>query len=352
MPFKVKELAQMLQSQALGDADAPVSGITTFEDPQAGCITFIQHKKDLADLEATDVAALIVPKDIQNSSKPLIPVDHPKLAWAKLLRVFHPERPASGKVSAEASIAPDAQIGKGVTIEPFARICGGAHIGDHAVIRSYAYVGESVKVGQGSVLHPGVVVYENCVIGRNVVIHAGSVIGADGFGYIATPAKQEKVPQVGNVIIEDDVEIGACTTIDRATLGSTLIGKDSKIDNQVQIAHNVTIGAHAAISAQSGISGSCKLGEHVTLGGKAGLGDHVEIGDWVMAGAGSGFPSGKKIPSKQIVFGQPARPYHEARRQIGAQLRAAEMLEDLRELKKKVAALESQLAGSRSNSRQ
>ncbi len=344
MSLTLKEIARLLQSQVLGNAQTPVSGITTFENPLPGCITFIQHKKDLSDLEATDIAALIVPKDVQSSVKPVIPVEHPKLAWAKLLRAFYPEHPASGKVSPEASIAATAKLGTGVTVEPFARISDGAVIGDGSVIRSFAFVGEKVQIGKSSVLHPGVVIYENCLIGQRVVIHASSVIGADGFGYIATPAKQEKVPQVGNVVIEDDVEIGACTTIDRATLGSTIIGKDTKLDNQVQIAHNVVIGAHTAISAQSGISGSCKIGEHVTMGGKAGLGDHVEIGDWVMVGAGAGFPSGKKIASKQIVFGQPARPYQEARRQIGAQLRSAETLDEVRELKKRVAALEARLA--------
>ncbi len=343
MAFKLKELAEILKSRVIGNAEIPISGITTFEDPLPGCITFIQHKKDLQTLEATEIAGLIVPKDVASSSKPIIQADNPKLAWAQLLRVFHPGHPASGKVSPEASIAPTAHLGAGVTVEPFARISDHAVIEDGAVIRSFAFVGENVKIGKSSVLHPGVVIYENCLIGQRVVIHASSVIGADGFGYVATPARQEKIPQVGNVAIEDDVEIGACTTIDRATLGSTVIGRDTKLDNQVQIAHNVTVGPHSAISAQSGISGSCKIGAHVTMGGKAGLGDHVEIGDWVMVGAGSGFPSGKKIASKQIVFGQPARPYHEARRQIGAQLRAAEMLDDIRALKKRIAALEAQL---------
>ena len=344
MSFTLKEIAQLLQSKVIGNPDTPVSGITTFENPLPGCITFIQHKKDLPDLESSGLAALIVPKDVQSSSKSVIPVEHPKLAWAKLLRVFYPERPASGKVSAEASIAPTARLGSGVTVEPFARIADGAVIEDGAVIGSFVFVGEKVRIGKSSVLHPGTVIYENSVIGQRVVIHANAVIGADGFGYVATPARQEKVPQVGNVVIEDDVEIGACTTIDRATLGSTVIGRDTKLDNQVQIAHNVTIGPHGAISAQSGISGSCKIGEHVTMGGKAGLGDHVEIGDWVMVGAGAGFPSGKKIASKQIVFGQPARPYQEARRQIGAQLRSAETLDEVRELKKRVAALEALLS--------
>lgn len=344
MSFKAYDLAQILKSSVTGNAETLISGIASSENPQPGCIAFVQNKKDLPAAEASELACLIVPEDIETSSKPLIRVKNPKLAWASLLRVFHPALPYSGKVSPEASVAPGAKIGPNVTIEAFARVCEDAVIEEGAVIRSFAFVGEKVTIGSKSVLHSGVVIYENCVIGRQVTIHANSVIGADGFGYVATPAKQEKVPQVGNVVIEDDVEIGACSTIDRATIGSTVIGKDTKIDNQVQIAHNVIIGPHSAISAQSGISGSCKIGAHVTMGGKAGLGDHVEIGDWVMVGAGSGFPSNKKIPSKQIVFGQPARPYQEARRQIGAQLRAAETVDEVRELKKRIAALEEKLS--------
>lgn len=343
MTYKVKELAQFLNASVIGDGDIAIHGITNIEAPQKDFIAFVQNKKDLPALEKTGLACLIVPKDVQSSAKTIIPVDHPKIAWAALLRLFHPALPFSREVSTEASIDPQAKVGTKVTIEPFARISAGAIIADGAVIRSFVFVGENVHIGQDSILHPGVVIYENVILGQRVIVHAGSVIGADGFGYIATPSKQEKVPQVGNVVIEDDVEIGACTTIDRATIGSTVIGRDTKIDNQVQIAHNVIIGPHGAISAQSGISGSCKIGSHVTMGGKAGLGDHVEIGDWVMVGAGAGFPSNKKIPSKQIVFGQPARPYNEARRQIGAQLRSAETLDDVRELKRRVAALESLL---------
>jgi len=169
------------------------------------------------------------------------------------------------------------------------------------------------------------------------------VIGADGFGYVATATAHEKLPQIGNVVIEDDVEIGSCSTIDRAAIGSTRIGRGCKIDNLVQVAHNVQIGPHTVISAQTGISGSCKIGSHVTMGGSVGVGDHVEIGDWAMIGAGAGFPSNKKVPGKQIYFGQPARPYAEMRKQFGAQLRSAETLDDVRALKKKVAELEKRL---------
>lgn len=346
MTKTVQEIASLIQGKVIGDSNLTVSGITNIETPGPGLITFIQDPKHLEDMENSSVACLIVPPSVQSSKKTIIQVPNPKQAWAKLLRDFFPARAFSKTISKEASIAKSAKLGKNITVESFAVIGENSVIGDDAVILSHAVVGPNVKIGKGTVLHPSAVIYENCEIGNNSVLHAGCVIGADGFGYVTTAEKQEKVPQVGNVIIEDDVEIGACATIDRATIGSTRICKGVKIDNQVQIGHNVTIGAHTVISAQSGVSGSSKVGAHVTMGGKAGLGDHVEIGDWTMVGAGSGLPSGKKIPAKQIIFGQPARPYHEARRQIGAQLRAAEMLDDIRKMKKKIEALEKKLEGN------
>ncbi len=340
MQKTVQELAERVQGKVTGDPQTLISGITNKENPAPGCVTFAQDEKTLRALEASEIGCVLVPAQIQNSSKPIIQVRDPKLAWAKLLEVFFPRAPFSGVLSETASIAKTARLGRGVTVGPFAVISDLAEVGDGAAILSHAYVGPRVHIGKNTVLHPGVVIYEDCRIGSNVTIHAGSVIGADGFGYVATAERQEKIPQVGNVVIEDDAELGACVTVDRATIGSTVICRGAKIDNQVQIAHNVTIGPHTVISAQSGVSGSSKVGAHVTLGGKAGLGDHVEIGDWTMVGAGSGFPSGKKVPAKQIVFGQPARPYQEARRQIAAQLRSAEMLDDIRKLRERVSELE------------
>lgn len=343
MTKTVEELAKAVGGKVIGDGQILISGITNIESPGPGLITFVQDAKGLKELEASPIACLIVPTTMAASAKPLIQSAHPKLAWAKLLREFFKPLSYSQTVSELAFVSKNAKIGSKVTIEPYAVISDGAIIGNEAVIRSHAFVGANVSIGEKTVLHPGVVLYENCKIGASVVIHSNAVIGADGFGYVTTQEKQEKVPQVGNVILEDEVEIGAGATIDRATIGSTLISKGTKIDNLVQIGHNVTIGPHTVISAQTGISGSSKVGAHVTMGGKVGLGDHVEIGDWTMVGAGAGFPSGKKVPAKQIVFGQPARPYQEARRQIAAQLRSAEMLDDIRKLKKQVAELEARL---------
>lgn len=342
----VEEFAKLVGGVVVGDGSTLIEGITNFENPLKGHISFVQDEKGFKALEASEISCMIVPKQISASSKVLIQVEYPKRAWAQILRELFPAKKFPGTISPHASIARTVKLGKNVTVEPFVTIAENAAIGDDTVLCPHVYVGENVKIGPRCVIHPNVTLYENCELGANVVIHAGSVIGADGFGYVATPAAHEKLPQIGNVVIEDDVEIGACATIDRAAIGSTRIGKGCKIDNLVQIAHNVAIGPHTVISAQTGISGSCRIGSHVTMGGSVGVGDHVEIGDWTMVGAGAGFPSNKKVPGKQIVFGQPARPYAEARRQIGAQLRAAETLEDVRSLKKKVAELEKKFEES------
>ena len=339
----VREFAKLVGGAVIGDDSLLIEGITNFENPLKGHISFVQDEKGFKTLEASEIACMIVPKQIGKSSKVLIQVEYPKRAWAQLLRELFPAKKFPGTISSQSLIAKTAKIGKHVTVEAFVTVGENAVIGDNAVLGAHVFVGENVKIGANSVIHPNVTLYENCELGANVVIHAGTVIGADGFGYVATPGAHEKLPQIGNVVIEDDVEIGACTTIDRAAIGSTRIGKGCKIDNLVQIAHNVVIGPHTVISAQTGISGSCKIGSHVTMGGSVGVGDHVEIGDWTMVGAGAGFPSNKKVPGKQIYFGQPARPYAEMRKQFGAQLRAAETLDDVRSLRKRVAELEKKL---------
>ncbi len=343
MKKTVQEFAKLVGGTVIGDGALLIEGVTNFENPLKGHLSFVQDEKGFRTLEASEIACIIVPKQIAQSSKVLIQVEYPKRAWAQILRELFPARKFPGTISLHASIAGTAKLGNNVTVESFVTVGENAVIGDNTVLCSHAFLGENVKIGTGCVIHPNVTLYENCELGRNVVIPAGTVIGADGFGYVATPEAHEKLPQIGNVVIEDDVEIGACSTIDRAAIGSTRIGQGCKIDNLVQIAHNVVLGQHTVISAQTGISGSCKVGSHVTMGGSVGLGDHVEIGDWAMIGAGAGFPSNKKVPGKQIYFGQPARPYAEMRKQFGAQLRAAETLDDVRALRKKVAALEAKL---------
>jgi len=336
-------LAQIINGKLIGDEKLPITGITNAENPIEGHISFASDPKTFKKLNTSTIACIITNSQITESQKTLIQVDNPKLAWAKLLGLFFPAPQYSGKISEKAQIDPSAKIEDNVTIEAFAVIGADTLIGAGSVIRSHAFIDQNVTLGSNVLIHPHVMIYDKTVIGNHVIIHSGSVIGCDGFGYVATDKGLAKVPQVGNVIISDYVEIGANVTIDRATVGSTAIGMGTKIDNLVQIAHNVTIGAFTAISSQSGISGSSKIGSCVTMGGKAGIGDHVEIADKVMVGAGSGLPSGKKIPEGQIIFGEPARPYHIARKQIAAQLRSAEMYDQLKKLTAQVKILQGKI---------
>ena len=340
----LKELANIIQGTVIGDGNTPITGMTSIEYPREGYLAFLTDPNRLKEAEATSVAALIVPNTIRSSKKPLIQSQNPKLDWAILLGLFHPPQTYSKTVSEHAFVSKDAKIGKEVTIEPFAFIGKSITIGNRSVIRSCVYIDENSAIGEDTVIHPHTVLYQNTRVGNRVAIHAGSIIGADGFGYVFDGRKQAKVPQVGNVVIEDDVEIGACVTIDRGTIGSTIIRQGVKIDNLVQIAHNVEIGSHSCLSAQVGISGSSKIGNYVIMGGRVGLGDHCEIGDQVMLGAQSGLPSKKKIPPKQVWIGAPARPYQEMRKQVAAQLRSYETQELVSELKKRIEVLEKELS--------
>ncbi len=351
MSYSIKELAEKVNGTVLGDTDTQIDGVTSFDKPQASHITFVTTPRDLKNLEQSAIGAVIVPKQISGSAKPIIQVENPKLAFAVLLSFFYPPRTFAPQISNLAHISKTAKIGKNVTIESFAVIGDYAVIGNGTVIRSHVFIDDHVAIGERTTIHPNVSIYSNVKIGDQVIIHSGVVIGADGFGFVFDGKQQFKLPQVGTVIIENNVEIGACTTIDRAAIGETIVGEGTKIDNQVQIAHNVQIGKHCAISAQCGISGSTKIGNYVTLGGSVGIADHVEIGDGAMLGANAGVPPGKKIPPKQIWFGAPARPYDEMRKQFGAQLRAAENQEELRKLKKKVAELEREFEALKSNSK-
>jgi UDP-3-O-[3-hydroxymyristoyl] glucosamine N-acyltransferase len=261
----VAELASRIQGKVVGDGRTVISGITGADQPLPDHIAFLEDPKRLKDLEESPVACLIVPPQISNSRKPLIQVENPKVAWAQLLGLFFPPRAFPGTISEKAFIASSARLGKSVTVEAFAYLGEEVEVREGAVIRSHSYLDRGVRVGEKTLIHPHVTLYENTVVGSRCVIHSGAVIGADGFGYVPSPTGQIKVPQTGNVILEDEVEIGACSAIDRATVGSTRIGRGVKIDNLVQVAHNVSIGPHTVISAQTGISGSTKIGAFVEI---------------------------------------------------------------------------------------
>lgn len=339
----VSEIAKLIGGTVAGDGQIPVEGITNLEAPRPGFLTFVTEPDKIRPLEATEISCILAPPGTPPSGKKtLILVDNPKLAWAKLLRVFVPPRVYPGTLSNQALISKSAEIGRGVTIEPFAFIGEKSRIGDGSAIRSGVYVDQDVAIGKNTVIHPNVTIYEGTRIGNEVIIHAGTVIGSDGFGYVFTGKEHFKVPQVGCVIIEDQVEIGANVTIDRATVGATMIRRGTKIDNLVQIAHNVEMGELCVASSQVGISGSSKIGKGVILAGQVGIADHCEVGDGAILGAQAGLPSKKKVPPGQIFFGSPARPYEQARKALAAQGELAAALKKIRELQKRVSELEKE----------
>jgi len=343
MSKTLSELAQLVGGNLIGNGNQVIEAITTIELPQEKAITFASDTKNLDRLKGTNIGAVLVPESLTEFEKPIIQVKHPKIAWAHLLWAFHPAREFDATGSEQAFVHPTASIGNNVTLEPFAVVRENATVGDGSVIRSGAVIDKNATVGSNTVIHPRVMVYQDCQVGSNVILHSGVVVGADGFGYVFDGEKQFKVPQVGNVIIEDNVEIGANSTIDRATVGSTIIRKGVKVDNLVQIAHNCDIGSHTVVCAQVGISGSCTVGQYSTLAGQVGFGDHCEVGNQVIIGAQAGLPTGKKVPDGSILLGSPARPMADMKKQFGAQLRSAETLKVVRDLVKRVEELEKNL---------
>jgi UDP-3-O-[3-hydroxymyristoyl] glucosamine N-acyltransferase len=341
----VKKIAELVKGEVSGNEALPISGITNIEAPLEHCITFVTDSTRIKELEETPISCILAPPGSASRVKTLILTPHPKAAWAGLLGFFHPPRKYGGRISDRASISPTAVISGGVTVEPFAFIGDRVKIGAGSAVRANAYIDSDVEIGENTVIHPNVTIYDRTQIGSRVIIHAGTVIGSDGFGYVFSGQEQIKVPQVGNVVIEDDVEIGANVSIDRATMGSTVIRRGVKLDNLVQVAHNVEIGAHSVASSQVGISGSSKIGSCVILAGQVGIADHCEVGDGAILGAQAGLPSKKKIPPRQIFFGSPARPYATEKRLLASQPFLADALKQLRDLARRIEALEKNQAG-------
>jgi UDP-3-O-[3-hydroxymyristoyl] glucosamine N-acyltransferase len=331
------ELAVFLGGDVAGDGDVLIERVRGIDEAGAGDLTFVSHVKYRKKLETTAASAILVSPGTQAAGKNLLIVEDPYAAFGKAMALFHPEdhgpvhRSADARIDRTAVVADDATIYPGVYVGPRARIDSGV------VLYPGVYIGPEATVGEGSVLYPGVVVYRKCLIGKRVILHAGVVVGADGFGFAKPGRENVKIPQIGAVQIDDDVEVGANTTIDRGTFGRTWIQRGVKIDNLVQIAHNVVVGEYSVIVAQVGISGSVKLGKGVVLGGQAGLVGHIELGDHVMVAAQSGIH--KDIASGQIVMGSPQRPHRDFLRIEACISRLPEMRQTLTALEKKVAGL-------------
>lgn len=339
----LEELARRLGAEPVGDGKTVITGVAGIEEAGAGDLTFVANPRYRNKLLTTGASAAIVPPDLREAPIALLVTPEPYVAFAAALEVFHPrERPVSG-VSPEAWVDPSARLGEGVTLFPFAYVGKDAEIGDRTLLYPFAFVGDRVRVGEDCCIYSNVSIREGCELGNRVILQNGVRVGTDGFGYALQGGVHQKIPQVGIVRIEDDVEIGANTCIDRATMGETRIGRGTKIDNLVQLAHNVRIGEDVILVSQVGISGSTSVGDRAVLAGQVGVVGHIRIGKDVKIGAKSGVHS--SIRDGRIVSGIPTMPYEDYLKTMASLKYLPRIRERLRRLEKQVQALTGTGAG-------
>ncbi len=346
MERTLEEIAALIKGRVIGDGGTAIRGINNVEAVGEGELTFAEDARHLLLAVQSRASAVIVPPDVRElSGKSGISVGNPKLAFALILDIFHPAVLPSAGVHASAVLGQNVHLGDGVAVRAHAVIGNDVSIGAGTVIESGVHLGDGATIGEQCYVAPNVVIYRQTVIGNRVRIHGGTVIGGDGFGYVVHEGRQVKIPQVGNVVIEDDVEIGCNVCVDRATIGSTLIKRGTKIDNLVQIGHNDRIGEHVSISGQVGFSGSVTVGNRAVFGGKAGVTDHLRIGDGARIGAASVVT--KDVPPGEMVWGFPAGPIAQVKQQLIALRRLPEWFEKVSELVKRVASLEERAGGKK-----
>jgi UDP-3-O-[3-hydroxymyristoyl] glucosamine N-acyltransferase len=333
---KLKELALMLGGEIVGDPEIEIRGAAGVHEVNEGEITFLSDMKLMRECAGSKASCVIVKDFISGIEKAQVIVRNPLYAFAKVLEHFSAPVQYTG-ISSDAFVSEKAGIGKDVSIHPFAFISENVVIGDHTVIHPGVFIGRDTVVGAQCVLYPNVTVREKVTLGDRVIVHSGSVIGSDGFGYVMEGGRHYKIPQVGGVIIGDDVEIGAGVTIDRATTGNTKIGSGTKIDNLVQIGHNVKIGEHAILVAQVGVGGSTEIGNFVVLGGQVGVADHSRIDDGCMAGAKSGIFGHLE---KGVYSGVPVIPHRDWLKATALFARLPDLNKRIKELEEKIRILE------------
>ncbi len=335
MQKRLKEIARIVEGKVVGDKDILITGISGIKEAKKGDITFVANPKYLSLMEKTKASAILVLPNVNNCSHSLIQVENPSLAFSEIISLIGPEpiQFAPG-IHPTAIIGENVELGKGVSIQPYVVIEDNGKIGDYTTLCSCVYVGRSTEIGKNCLIYPHVSIRERVAIGNRVIIHSGTVIGSDGFGFAALRGVHHKIPQIGTVEIEDEVEIGANVTIDRARFDKTWIKKGVKIDNLVQIAHNVVIGENSIIVAQVGISGSTTIGKNVIIAGQAGLIGHITVGENAVIAGKSGVT--KDIPANLHVSGFPAR-------EKGRDMKAYAYISKFPKLLKKIALLEEKI---------
>ena len=332
--MKLNELAGLLGAELPGSGDTEITGAAGVREAGEGHIPFIPGKNHLSDLEHSRASAVLVPPDTPDMPLPMLRVKNPRLAFARVIELFYVKPYSPTGISDRTAVGKDVTIGADCSIHPFVVLADKVRIGNRVAIYPGVYVGQDSVIDDDSVIYANVSIGNRIAVGKRVIIHSGTVIGSDGFGFVTEGGTHHKIPQVGGVIIEDDVEIGANCSIDRATLGNTLIKKGTKFDNQVHVAHNVTIGEHCLLAGQSGVAGSSTLGNYVVLAGQAGVSDHTTVGDRVMAGGKAVIV--KDVAPGQIIAGFNAMP-------IRDWLKVQAVLPKLPALNKSIKRLEKQL---------
>ncbi|MEA3401924.1 MAG: UDP-3-O-(3-hydroxymyristoyl)glucosamine N-acyltransferase [Armatimonadota bacterium] len=344
--YRLCELAERVEGELRGNGDVTITGVGHLEDANPGEITFADGPSLQSLAEASNASALIVPPDVEVTDKPFIVTEDPRLAFSKVLELFAPEmRPEAG-VHPTAVIGENVTLGEAVSVGANAYIGDGSIIGDGSVVHPLAYVGPEVVVGRDCEIHAQVYIGARVQLGDRVILHGGAAVGADGFGFLQTEEGHRKIPQISTVILDDDVEIGANSTVDRATVSATRIGAGTKIDDQVHVAHNVVIGRNCLLCGQVGIAGSTIIGDNVVMGGQAGVNDHVEVCSGAVIAAKAGVIG--NIDEEGIYSGYPARSHHEQLRVAAHARKLPELVERIKELEQIVAELRSRL-GERSD---
>jgi len=341
MPYTAFELAQLLQGQVVGDGSVVITGFAPASTARPGELTFAENEKFFARADQSAASAVLVDGDYTSEKKTLVRVNNARIGFAKVLPLFFPEPKFASGIHPTTIISPGAVVDPSAHIGPHCVIGDDVKIGARSVLHSGIQMGTGSSLGDDCQVFPNVVLYSRTQVGSRVRLHAGSVIGSDGFGYVLDGNFHRKVPQAGNVIIHDDVEIGANVTIDRGALGPTVIGRGTKIDNLVQIAHNVTIGDHCLVVAQTGIAGSTKLGSYVTLAGQVGLAGHLKIGNKAIVAAQSGVMH--DIPDGEKWFGSPAQKDRRMKRQLIAMEQLPDLLKQVGDLQRQIDFLKRQL---------
>ena len=342
MIFTAKQIAEFLGGEVVGNINAEVTTISKIEEGKKGSLSFLANIKYENYLYTTQSTIVLVNKSLDIQKKvdcTIIKVDDAYKSFASLLELYQQAKPQKTGIDDKSSIDETAELGEDVYVGSFAVIGNNCKIGNETKIYPQVYLGDNVEVGENTIIYPGVKVYEDCKIGSNCIIHSGCIIGADGFGFAPqTGEEHKKVPQIGNVIVKDFVEIGANTTVDRATLGSTIIHKGAKLDNLVQIAHNVEIGERTFMAALSGVSGSTKIGKNCMIGGQVGFNGHIKIADGIKVGAQTGIQA--TIKEKGTMWqGSPAIQLRDFQRSTIMFKKLPELRQEIRELKKEIENL-------------